>query len=69
MTYIDHHESRPNGYASCAVVVTHSWHDHTRANLAQRYGPERADRIMSGNDPKTQMDRQAWNQLGRRSAA
>lgn len=63
MTYLDHY--KPNG----AHELIHSWADHTRLNLAQHYDADRVAAIMSGRDPKTQMDRQRWSSLGQRDAA
>jgi len=41
--------------------------DMTWSRLASCHGPDRADRIMAGDDPKTNADIQAWRTLGRRT--
>jgi hypothetical protein len=64
-TYIDH---LATGEPGRPPLVTHSWRDHTRLNLLQRYG-ERTNAIMAGLDPKTQIDISSWNNLGQRAAA
>lgn len=75
MTYLDHSDRAylgqeyPGGPGIFSTIITHSWTDHTRLNLAQQYGQERADRIIAGSDPKTQADLSRWRSLGRRSAA
>jgi hypothetical protein len=47
----------------------HDWRAFTQRRLAWLYGPERADFIESGRDPKTLADLLAWRKLGRRDAA
>lgn len=69
-TYLDH-TVRANlpGHRGLSSFVIHSWRDHTRLNLAQHYDPDRVSAIMSGRDPKTQMDLARWSNLGQRDAA
>ena len=49
--------------------VEHDWREHTWRALAFQYGPERADAIYHGSDPRTQADIIRWNSLGRKDAA
>lgn len=68
-SYIDHREVTRAVGRHYMSVVTHSWEEHTRLNLAWHYGPARAAKILTGYDTKTQADVLAWNALGRRAAA
>lgn len=60
-SYIDHESDDGR--------ITVDWLALTWDRLAWSYGPDRADRICLGKDPKTQADVSAWCALGERSAA
>jgi hypothetical protein len=60
MSYISNHWWEPEN----PELVTHSWEEFTHRRLAWLYGPERADSIRAGQDPKTNADLIRWNALG-----
>lgn len=53
---------RDDAERAAEALQTMTWE-----RLASCHGPDRADRIMAGQDPKTNADIQAWRALGRRT--